>query len=492
MIMGLVAALVLIGLGFVLTGGNGRHQISDSPEALELCEEGTRDLNAFRWQSAVEKLGQSLELDPTLAEASIARAFAYYRLGRTEEFESEVARADSLTAVIEDDHRRMVAQLRIGGVPFSKFYDMKDSLLTRLQVEDPDNIYVLETLAMKAGMANNVEEVEKIWLRLLEVDPNYANSYNNLGYMELHRGNYDQAMEYMQKYAFLAPDMANPHDSLGEVLMTLGRYEEAEAEFRLAIKMQPDFYHSLINLGKIYVARGQLDMGLDILKKVHAQVESSKIQREVDNDILITYLVSGLDEELSRMIDIFAGRYPDHHDTPIFRGIKLAYQGQVEEGRAIMDSTLAVWKSGEDYQKYTKVKTQIDSATYQFAALLADVVEDYQTSAANWEKGVETMKDTAPYHEQWYARYRWASALHKDNRSAEALEIIDPMLQVNPRLINVLVLKVECHLALRQGAQARKALEQLQWSLRQSDDDFPARAKAEELALQVSALAVGN
>ena len=65
-----------------------------------------------------------------------------------------------------------------------------------------------------------------------------------LGYLELNRGNYDQAIEYMQKYAFLAPDLANPHDSLGEVLMTIGRYEEAEQEFRAAVRMQPDFYHS--------------------------------------------------------------------------------------------------------------------------------------------------------------------------------------------------------------------------------------------------------
>ena len=111
----------------------------------------------------------------------------------------------------------------------------------------------------------------RAWLHILEVDPNYASSYNNLGYLELYRGNYDKAIEYKQKYAFLAPDVANPHDSLGEVLMVLGRYEEAEAEFRSAVKMQPDFYHSLINLGKAYIARGQLKMGLKIFQKVHTQ-----------------------------------------------------------------------------------------------------------------------------------------------------------------------------------------------------------------------------
>ncbi len=492
MIMGLIAALVLIGLGFGLTGGNGRHEISDSPEALQLCEEGTQDLNAFRWKSAVDKLEQSLELDPTLAEASIARAFAFYRLGRQDDFKVEAARADSLTAVIEDDQRRMLAQLRLGSVGSSNFQDMRDSLLTVLKAELPDNIYVLEILAGQAGMSADDDEAEKAWLHILEVNPNYANSYNNLGYMELNRGNYDQAIEYMQKYAFLAPGLANPHDSLGDVLMVLGRYEEAEAEFRTAIKMQPDFYHSLINLGKTYISRGQLKKGLDILNKVHTQVESSEIQMKVDDEIVKTYLVSGLNDELSRMIDIYVERYPEHYDSPIYRGIKMAYQGQVEEGRAIMDSTLAVWRAGDEYGKYPKAKKGIDSAAFQFAALLADVVDDHKTAAENWGQGVETMKSTTPYHDQWYARFRWAAALHADGRSAEALEIIDPLLQVNPRLINTLVLKVECHLALRQGEKARQALEQLQWSLSKSDQDFPPRGKAEELSLQVSALAVGG
>jgi hypothetical protein len=164
----------------------------------------------------------------------------------------------------------------------------------------------------------------------------------------------------------------------------------------------------------------------------------------------------------------------------------------VEEGRAIIDSTLAVWRSGEEYTKYPKAKNGIDSAAFQFTAMLADVEEDHQTAAENWGKGVEAMSSSAPFHEQWYPRFRWAAALHAEGKSVEALEIIDPILQVNARLVNTLILKVECHLALRQGVPARQTLEQLQRSLSRSDEDFPPRVKAEELALQVSALAVGD
>jgi len=492
MIMGLLAALVLIGLGFVLTGGNGHDQISDSPEAISLCEEGTEDLNAFRWHSAVKKLGQCLELDPTLAEASISRAFAFSRLGAKDEAKAEAARADSLTLVIEDDQRRMLAQLRLSGWSNSQFYGMRDSILARLETEAPDNIFVLEAKAGNAMMSGDPDDVEKAWLRVLEVDPNYASSYNNLGYMELNRGNYEKAIEYMRKYAFLAPDLANPHDSLGEVLMVLGRYEEAESEFRTSVKMQPDFYHSLINLGKTYISRGQLNTGLGILEKVRGQVVSSEIERKVDHDIVSTYLVAGLDKELGRMTAIYIERYPDDDMTPIYRGMSMAFAGKVEEGRAVMDSTLAIWRKGKEYEHYPKAKQNIDSASFQFTALLADVVKNHELAAENWGKAVAVTVESKSFHDQWYPRFRWASALHASDRSEEALEIIDPVLQVNPRIINFLVLKVECHLALKQGDMARQALKQLQWSIDKSDQDFPPRLRAEELALLVSALAVGG
>ncbi len=490
--MGLAGALVLIGLGFMLTGGNGNDAVSHSPEAVRLCEEGTRDLNAFRWPSAIDKLGEALELDPTLAEASIARAYAYMRIGERSKFKVEAARADSLTTVIEDDERRMVAQLRLSGIGKSQFHGMRDSLLTRLETEVPDNIYVLEVLAGKASMSGDPEDIELAWLKILEVDPNYASSYNNLGYMELYRGHYEKAIEYMQKYAFLAPDLANPHDSLGEVLMVMGRYEEAEAEFRTSIKMQPDFYHSLINLGKTYIARGQMKKGLNILGKVHTQVASSGIQMKVDHEIVSTYLVAGLDEELDRMTALYIQRYPKDENTPIYRGIRLAYAGRVEEGRAVLDSSVTAWRDGEGYKNYPDAKKNIDSASHQFAALLADVTEDYETAAKEWAAGVALMEGTKSYHDTLYPRFRWAASLQQAGHCPEALGIIDPILKVNPRLHNSLILKVECHLALQQADEARKALEQLNWSLAKADEDLPARKKAEELGVKVSALAVGD
>lgn len=488
LVVALLAAMLLIGLGVALTKHDKPGAHSAIPEANSLCEEGTRDFNAFRLRDAVSKLGRCLELDPSLAEASVARAGAFWRLGEQSNLAQELARADSLVALIADDDRRMLDQLRLSSFSKSRFYTMRDSVLTRLEKVKPNNIHVLVAKATKAGMGEDMTAYEKAWQDILAVDPSYANSYNMLGYLELNRGNYDQAIDYMQKYAFLAPDLANPHDSLGEVLMVMGRYEEAEAEFRTSVTMQPDFYISLINLGKTYLARGQLKRGLDILERVRVEVAGSDLEKKVDNEIVKTFLVSGLERELDRMSAIFINRYPDDDFTCLLRSIRLTYRGQVDAGKAVMDSTLAAWRQSEHYKNYEKARQGIDSAGFQFEALLADAVGNQEAAIWNWQRALEQIAN-APHHEQWYLRYRLASDLLDTGRVDAALAEIDPMLAVNPRLINVLILKVEAHLALHERESAQKALEQLEWSISKSDQDFPARQTAASLETRLTALA---
>jgi tetratricopeptide (TPR) repeat protein len=212
----------------------------------------------------------------------------------------------------------------------------------------------------------------------------------------------------------------------------------------------------------------------------------------VDHDIVSTYLVSGIDKEMDRMTAIYISRYPEDDNTPIYRGMRLAYSGRIDEGRALLDSALTCWRESESYGKYPKRKQGIESASFQFAALFDDVQGDHESAATAWGEAVAITSEMRPFHDQWYPRYRWAASLQLIGSADKALEIIDPMLRVNPRLINVLVLKVQCHLDLQQADKARKTLHHLQKALKKADKEMPARAKAEELALKVSALAVSN
>jgi tetratricopeptide (TPR) repeat protein len=484
----LAIALVLIGMDFLLGDDQKKQNLSHDTLACSLYEDGIKDLFAFRFDASVEKFDRVLELDPSFAEAGIGLARAYDSLGRQAELLASLAHADSLTALIEDPRRRMFAQLRISGFSKSASRAFRDSLIERLRVEEPDNIFVLDALADIANRARKSDEAEKLWRRILEIDPNYAESYNKLGYLELHRANYDLAIEHMQKYAFLAPGSANPHDSLGDVYRVLGRYEEAELEYKQALKIQPDFFYSLINLGRIYLARGQLEVGFGILEKVRAEVAGTKHVRDIDGEILGTYFSAGMREETALATAHYIANYPDASRTTLYRALQLAFKGEMDQSRALMDSVLTYERTAKGYKEKVWSRVHTESNSLLYAGIRADLIGTPAFRVEAWRKSVSFIEEKIPFQDQWYNRRRLAQALFDVGRPDEAQSVLEPMLRVNPYLINCLVLAVECNLVLERDEAARQFMDQLNRSLARADTEFPAKKRAPVLEALVIGL----
>lgn len=492
-LIALLAAVALIGAGVVLTGGEGGGSaVSGSPEAVLLCEEGTADYHAFRLNDAVDKLDKALELDPLLAEASIARALALHRLGRSDEVKAEVTRADSLTGLIENDERRMRAELRMSVFGLEHYRSMRDSLVAGLEEDSPNDIYVLEAKAMDAQRVGDEEEQERRWRQVLEVDPNNATAYNMLGYLELHRGNYEKSIKAMKKYAFMVPDQANPHDSMGEVLMVLGRYEDAEEAFKKSVQMQPDFYHSLINLAKTYLARGQIKKGTKIMGKVRAEVEGTELAKRIDREMVDFYLEAELEHELDAATAAFIADYPKDGTACFYRGVRLAYTKQFDQANAIMDSCFAAWRAEASYTARPKVRQEVDFYGHVFAGLVAEAANDPAAAIGAWREAIALVEDEWSFHEQWYPMAHLAHNLRAAERPQEALEVLDPIIAVNPRLFSVLEMATRSYLDLNDAELARRVLDQYKWCASKSDQDFVARTRAVELEEKVAALERAN
>jgi len=484
------AACLAVAACFLVVACNRSEAPSKNQKAVNLCDEGTADLQAFRFQDAVTKLGQCLEMDPALAEAAISRALAYANLQENENARRELARADSLTAAITNEKRRLLAQLRLSRMEASRFHAMGESLRDRMEHQEPDNFFVLEAKAARAANSNDPETAIAIWRRILDINPNHAAAYNQVGYLEFNRGNYEAALEQLQKYIFMAPELANPHDSYGEVLMTLGRYEEAEEEFRLSVRMQSDFYPSLINLGRTYLARGKVAKGVLILDRVRHQIAGTEVERAVDLRILTSYLVAEQWDQILTVSHNYIVRYPQAPLTPMLRAMNLANGGQSEQGTAIMDSTLSARRASHRYQDSEQIRRATELLAQQFEGFKQDQFGDGPAAAIAWSRTVELMASNTPYHGQFFQRARLANSLLVSGRPDAALTEIDPMLAVNPRLINVLILKVQAHLDKSQAEAAAAAQEQLTWALSGADVDYAPRARATELAGQINALSL--
>ncbi len=487
---GYVAVGLTVAAGFLSSGCGRDEATSANPQAAVLCDEGTNDLQAFRFQEAANKLGHCLEMDPSLAEAAISRTLAFINLRDLDNANLELARADSLTAEITNESRRMLAQLRLSRISTSRFHAMGDSLRHRMERDDPDNVFVLEAKAAHTAGSGDTAATIAVWHRILDINPNYAAAYNQLGYLEFNRGNYDAALDLLQKYIFLAPELANPHDSYGEVLLTLGRYEEAEEEFRLSMSRQRDFYPSLINLGRSYLARGKMDKGVKILNKVRVQVAGTVIEQSVDLRILTSYLETDQRDRLATAAGSFVSRFPQARLTPLLRSIALANRGHLDQGTAIMDSNLAACQAKQQYGEADHLVGDAEMLAHRYEGFKQERLGNGPASVAAWSRALELIPDEVPFHRQFFDRTQLAQALLSAAKPQRALQEIDPMLAVNPRLINVLLLKVQAHLDASEFAAAITAQEQLSWALTGADADYAPRQRATELSELINSLSL--
>jgi Tfp pilus assembly protein PilF len=93
----------------------------------------------------------------------------------------------------------------------------------------------------------------------LEYSPRFVEAWVNLGYVELGRGNFEQARHDFLRARDLNQDIAAPHHALGLLADEQGRGAEAEQHYRAALKVDPGFAPSRANLARRLFARGQYE-----------------------------------------------------------------------------------------------------------------------------------------------------------------------------------------------------------------------------------------
>lgn len=96
------------------------------------------------------------------------------------------------------------------------------------------------------------EKAAECWERCLEINPEDAKAYNNLGRIAFQKGNYEKALELWQKASEINPKLERIYNSLGGALTCLGRTEEAISMFQKDIHISERPIQSHYMLGVQY------------------------------------------------------------------------------------------------------------------------------------------------------------------------------------------------------------------------------------------------
>ncbi len=147
-------------------------------------------------------------------------------------------------------------------------YDAKDYTkatafcLTAIELEPNLAIaYGIIGLVYNAGGEYNkaIESLNKE----LDLKPGYSPAYNNLGYAYVSKGEYNKAIECFNKAIALDPNDPLAYYNLGIAYRKKGEYDKAIESYIKAIALNPNFAMAYNNLGIVYRRKGEYDKAIE-------------------------------------------------------------------------------------------------------------------------------------------------------------------------------------------------------------------------------------
>lgn len=261
-----VAVAAAATAGILLAHRGERVWTTDSPAALAELERGLEEEQKLYREDAIEHYERALEIDPDFVAAKI---FVLTRKGRELDEQRRAAIRADLTAVDRDRlsprerYFLEVLDARWSGEP-----ERTPEILDRYLERHPEDPFALADRCRALWASLDYPEAEACFRRLIEIDPNWVDAQNLLGYLAMAQGDWRRAEEQFAIYRYLAPDQANPHDSLGEMLLLTGRWDEAREELEQAVAIKPDFCPSWGNLFLLDMLQGRYQAAAGLTERL--------------------------------------------------------------------------------------------------------------------------------------------------------------------------------------------------------------------------------
>lgn len=200
--------------------------ISLSPRAHYFTNLGNALMDQGSVGKALSTFKEALALDPEQTEARNNLAVALRKLGRLDEAEAAFS--------------------GLGGAGAQVIYNRGNLLLDQ----------------------GRLDEAEAAYRSALEIDPEHANSNNNLGSILLGRGDPEGATTYFRRAFRADPGHGEAFGNMGAALLAQGRAKIALGYFRKAIEIRPDNLEAHHNLGAACLESGDPTEALACYRRV--------------------------------------------------------------------------------------------------------------------------------------------------------------------------------------------------------------------------------
>ena len=168
-----------------------------------------------------------------------------------------------------DNLKKQMEQLKQGynSASYSEQIEIKKSVAQ-------NNKYFDALLALEQG--NNsyfVKQYQKAiesYTTAINLNPNFAEAYNNRGNAYIQLQNYQQATQDLQNAVRLNNSDARIHNNLGGLYLLQRNYSSAISEYTMAINLNPNLFTAYYNRAGAYCSLGQFQQALPDVQRAMA------------------------------------------------------------------------------------------------------------------------------------------------------------------------------------------------------------------------------
>ena len=244
---------------------------SNSEEAINLFLEGRELIENIKTTQAAKLFDRAIALDPDFALAYFYRGF--YSGGDYKESRENMSKAaDLIDKVSEGEKHLILFGMAVADNDGTK---QKSELNELLKLFPKDKRVQISAGAYYQYFNQNYKKSLEYYNNAVNIDPNYAESYNMLGYLNIKMNNYADAEKAFKKYISLLPNEANPYDSYAEFLLQRGKYHESITNYEKVYNIDPTFVSALSGIGNNYIFMGEFDKAREYYEKYYTNASST-------------------------------------------------------------------------------------------------------------------------------------------------------------------------------------------------------------------------
>jgi len=219
---------------------------TSSLEAYQYYQKGLEHFWRWKFQSAEENFQKAVDIDSAFAMAYLWLAWAQARMGwdlydpfiDATPFKKTIGLAKKYSQKATERERLLIDMgIAFFNFDIESFKTFCKRLVERYPKEKLGYLYLGNAYWFELDYEKAKEAVEKA----LELDPTYANSYNQLAYMNALLKDRSGTTSAVKKYNAVHPDVSNTYHSAWETHAMLGMFDEAQGFLEEGMKRTPEW-----------------------------------------------------------------------------------------------------------------------------------------------------------------------------------------------------------------------------------------------------------